>query len=126
MININRFCAIALLAVTISACSQSTEEDRVALTGLWLPESGPQYTVNFKPDGVFDYFYGGATLRLRWDLGRKRQLLIKTPDGKEVARTCNYRIEQNKLSIDDGDGKTCITPASTPPQPMPRSFKRST
>ena len=50
----------------VVGCAQATEEDRRALIGKWLPQDGAKGHVEFKPDGVFDYFHGMATLRLGW------------------------------------------------------------
>lgn len=115
---------LAALTLLLPSCAQSTEEDRVALTGLWMPEDGTKRSIEFKPDGVFDYRYF-ATLRLKWELGRKGQVHIKGNDGSAF-KTCSYKIENGRLLIDNGSGETCLTPAATPPDPMPKSFRRAT
>jgi hypothetical protein len=118
----SRLFVLLLLSLFVSSCAQSTEEDRAALTGLWMPEDGTKRSVEFKADGVFDYRYF-ATLRLKWELGRKGQVLIKGNDGTAF-KTCTYKIENGRLLIDNGSGETCLTPAATPPDPMPKSFRR--
>lgn len=113
---------LVLCAVVLASCAQATEEDRKALIGLWKPEDGTTRTIEFKPDGVFDYKYF-ATWRLRWELGRKGRVYLKGFDGTAF-KTCYYNIESDRLTIDNGSGETCATPAATPPNPMPRSFRR--
>lgn len=115
--------AMILLAV-LSACGDPpTAEDRAELVGIWQPEDGSTQTVEFKPDGVFDYRYF-ATLRLDWELVRKGEVRLVTVDGS-VTLTCHYTIEGDRLRIDNGSGETCVSPGVTPPEPMPLAFRKS-
>jgi hypothetical protein len=117
-------CAIVVGAGLLSGCGEpATAEDRAALVGLWLPENGTTKTVEFKVDGVFDYKYF-ATLRLNWEMRKKGEVELSTTNGA-VKFTCYYKIEGNRLSIDNGSGETCVTPNATPPDPMALSFTRS-
>lgn len=116
--------AVFALAGALVGCGDPpTAEDRAALIGLWLPEGGSTRTVEFKPDGVFDYKYF-ATLRLNWEMPKKGEISLSTVDGS-VKLTCYYRIEGNRLLIDNGSGETCVTPSATPPNPMPLAFRKS-
>jgi hypothetical protein len=117
-----RLAVLAALGLLLPSCSKATEEDRAAISGLWQPEDGTKRTVEFKADGEFNYLYF-ATLRLKWELGRKGQVLLKGSDGSAF-KTCFYKIENSRLLIDNGSGDTCVTPAATPPSPMPISFRR--
>ncbi len=117
----SRLFALLLVGLAISGCSKATEADRAALMGLWKPEDGTTHTVEFKADGDFDYRYF-AILRLSWALGRKGQVTLTSANG--VALTCYYKIENDRLLIDNGSGDTCVTPSATPPEPMPKSFTR--
>ena len=115
-----------LLLFALSSCARSTENDRQALTGKWVPEDGSGHLVFFRPDGVLDYVYDTTVpvvQRLRWELGRKGEVYVKGDDGSAI-RTCYYTIEGDKLSIDNGSGRECIGPWVTPPVPMPRAFRK--
>jgi hypothetical protein len=46
---------MALLSASLLSCKPATEEDRKALMGLWIPDDGSRHTIEFKPDGVFDF-----------------------------------------------------------------------
>ena len=118
-----RLAVLAALVLLLASCAQSTEEDRIAISGMWHPEDGTKRTVEFKPDGEFNYLYF-ATLRLKWELGRKGEVVLKGSDGSPF-KSCYYKIEGGRLSIDNGSGDTCVTPVSTPPSPMPKTFRRA-
>lgn len=119
---------IALLGASLFSCNRATEEDRKALIGLWIPDDGPRHTVEFKPDGVFDFVYDAGpprtVLRLKWSLDTKGKIDIRGDDGSRY-KTCPYTIEGDKLSIDNGDGGECLQPAVTPAVPMPKAFSKS-
>jgi hypothetical protein len=120
--------ALFALAVTVSSCAQSTEEDRKTLVGLWQPEDGSPHTVEFKDNMEFDFVYEArpvkTILRLGWALGRKGRINILQHDGA-VARTCHYSISVDRLTIDDGSGAECLRSATTPTTLMPKSFRRA-
>ena len=123
--------SIALMASLCGAllsCKPATEEDRKALTGLWIPDDGSRHTVEFKPDGVFDFVYDvtppRVVLRLKWSLDTKGKVDIRGDDGSRW-KTCRYSIDAGKLAIDDGDGRECLQPAVTPAVPMPRAFTKA-
>jgi hypothetical protein len=120
---------VALLGSSLLSCNPATEEDRKALAGLWVPDDGSRHTVEFKPDGVFDFVYDAGppsrtVLRLKWTLDTKGKVDIRGDDG-ERWKTCRYSIEAGKLSIDNGEGVECLQPAVTPPVPMPKAFTKS-
>ena len=118
----------ALLCGALLSCKPATEEDRKALTGLWIPDDGSRHTVEFKPDGVFDFVYDATpprvVLRLKWSLDTKGKVDIRGDDGSRW-KTCRYSIDAGKLAIDDGDGRECLQPAVTPAVPMPKAFTKS-
>ncbi len=119
----NSSAAVALTALLLVGCGEAAEPaDRDALIGVWKPEDGTTRTVEFKPDGVFDYKYF-ATLRLNWSLTRKGRIELSSVEGVGVLK-CYFTIEGNQLRIDDGNGNTCVTPAATPPNPMPLTFRK--
>ena len=122
------FAAIVLM-LALSSCSPApTEEDRKAIEGVWRPEDGSGHDVRFAATGVFDYLYdpqASFVLELAWELRTKGKLVIKAEDGT-VVRTCDYTIEADKLSIDDGAHGACIEPSVTPHVPMPLTFRRAT
>jgi hypothetical protein len=118
-----RFAVLAAAALGIAACDRPSAADRQALVGQWRPEDGSKRRIEFKQDGEFDYVYL-ATWRLRWDLGGSGRVHLAGPDGTIVAR-CHYRIEGDRLLIDDGSGASCASPRVTPPVPMPTAFRRA-
>ena len=120
---------VALLGSSLLSCKPATEEDRKALTGLWIPDDGSSHTIEFKPDGVFDFVYdvgppSRTVLRIKWSLDTKGKVDIRADDGSRY-KTCRYSIEANKLSIDDGDGAECLRPAVTPVVLMPKAFTKA-
>ena len=119
---------LALFALSLTSCAQSTEEDRKAFVGLWQPEDGSGHTVEFKDSMEFDFVYRAGRpqtiLRLRWDLGRKGRVNIKAHDNSAI-KTCHYSITADKLAIDDGSGAECLRSSVTPTTLMPRSFRRA-
>jgi hypothetical protein len=120
---------VAVLGSSLLSCNPATEEDRKALTGLWAPDDGSRHTIEFKPDGVFDFVYdtgppSRTVLRLKWTLDAKGEVDIRGDDGARW-KTCRYSIAAGKLTIDNGDGAGCLQPAVTPPVPMPTAFTRS-
>lgn len=114
---------LALLA--LAACSDPpTEADRAELIGVWRPDDGSGRTVEFKPDGVFDYAYDtGYILRLDWTLDSKGKVSLVS--GNKVTTVCYYEAKGDKLSIDNGSGGACVGPGVTPPSPMPTTFTRA-
>jgi hypothetical protein len=122
-----RIVLVALLSGSLLSCKPATEEDRKALVGLWVPDSGPRLTIEFKPDGVFDFVYDPGpprtTLRVKWALSTKGKVEIRADDGSHY-KTCRYSIEAGKLSIDDGDGAACLRTGTTPAILMPKTFTR--
>jgi hypothetical protein len=120
---------VALLGSSLLSCNPATDEDRKALTGLWIPDDGSRHTVEFKPDGVFDFVYDAGppsrtVLRLKWTLDTKGEVDIRGDDGARW-KTCRYSIAAGGLTIDNGNGAECLQPAVTPPVPMPKAFSRS-
>ncbi|MGD9912920.1 MAG: hypothetical protein AB7S80_02480 [Rhizobiaceae bacterium] len=117
--------AALCLAVLVASCGDPpTEADRAELIGTWNPEDASGRPIEFKADGVFDYRYDPVTvLRLDWKLERKGRVSLTSANG--VTLTCYYAVEGNALSIDDGSGKTCVSPGITPPSPMPTKFSRA-
>ncbi len=118
-----RLAILAAAALGLAACDRPSAADRQALVGLWLPEDGSKRTIAFKQDGEFDYVYL-ATWRLRWELGSRGRVHLTGPDGTIVER-CHYRIEGDRLLIDNGAGASCASPRVTPPAPMPMAFRRA-
>ena len=118
---------LVALSASLLSCKPATDEDRTALTGLWIPDDGSRPMVEFKADGVFDFVYDvgppRTVLRLKWSLDTKGKVEIRGDDGARY-KTCRYSIEAGRLSIDDGDGRECLQPAVTPPVPMPKAFTR--
>lgn len=111
------------LLLVLAACGEAaTPADRDALIGVWSPQDGTGRIIEFKTNGEFDYRYF-ATLRMHWELSRKGRLDLSSVDGG-VKWTCAYAIEGDLLSIDDGSGKTCVSPGVTPPEPMPFTFRK--
>ena len=125
---IARHIAVAALVFAPLSCAQSTEEDRKALIGLWEPEDRSRHTLEFKNDMEFDFIYRvgppRTILRLKWELGRKGRVHIKTHDN-QIAKTCHYAIVGDRLTIDDGSGAECLRSAVTPTTLMPKSFRRA-
>ena len=120
---------MALMSGSLLACDPpATDEDRKALTGLWIPDDGSRHTIEFKKDGVFDFVYDAVpprtVLRIKWSLDTKGKVDIRGDDGSRY-KTCPYAIKADKLSIDNGDGGECLQPAVTPAVPMPQAFSRS-
>jgi hypothetical protein len=120
---------VALLGSSLLSCNPATDEDRKALTGLWIPDDGSRHTVEFKPDGVFDFVYDAGppsrtVLRLKWTLDTRGEVDIRGDDGARW-KTCRYSIAAGRLTIDNGNGAECLQPAVTPPVPMPKAFSRS-
>lgn len=120
---------VALLGSSLLSCNPATEEDRKALTGLWIPDDGSRHTIEFKPDGVFDFVYdvgppSRTVLRIKRSLDTKGKVDIRADDGSRY-KTCRYSIEANKLSIDDGDGAECLRPAVTAVVLMPKAFTKA-
>jgi hypothetical protein len=118
-----------LLSGSVLACSPpATEEDRKALVGLWIPDDGPRYTIEFKKDGVFDFVYDvgppRTVLRIKWSLSTKGKVDIRQDDGSHY-KTCRYSIDADKLTIDDGSGAECLRSATTPTTLMPKKFTKS-
>ena len=77
--------ALMALCVPLLGCWPATEEDRKALTGLWIPDDGSRLTIEFKPDGVFDFVYDvgppRTVLRIKWSLDTKGKVDIRADDG---------------------------------------------
>lgn len=116
--------AAAAFALILSSCAQATEEDRRLLVGFWQPEDGSSHTVEFKTDGEFNFNYdAGYVLSVKWELGGKGRVDIKDHGGA-LYKTCHYKIEASRLSIDDGSGKECLRSATTPTTLMPKAFRR--
>lgn len=126
--NRSRIALVALLSGSLLACRPATEEDRKALTGLWIPDDGSRHTIEFKQDGVFDFVYEATpfrtVLRIKWLLSTKGKVEIRAHDGSRY-KTCRYSIEAGKLSIDDGDGAECLRSATSPTVLMPKAFTKS-
>jgi hypothetical protein len=91
------------------------------------PDDGSRHTIEFKPDGVFDFVYDAGRPRViwrgTWVLDTKNKVEIRGHDGARY-KSCRYSIEGAKLSIDDGDGRECMGPAVSPPVPMPKAFTK--
>ena len=120
---------VALMSVSLLACDKpATEEDRKALTGLWMPDDGSRHTIEFKKDGVFDFVYDAVpprqVLRIKWSLDSKGKVDIRSHDGARY-KTCRYTIDAGKLTIDDGNGKECLSPSVSPKIPMPTKFAKA-
>jgi hypothetical protein len=125
----SRTLLIALMSGSLLACSRpATEEDRKALVGLWIPDDGSRYTIEFKENGVFDFVYDvgppRTVLRIKWSLSTKGKVDIRQDDGSHY-RACRYLIDAGKLAIDDGSGSECLRSATTPTTLMPRTFIKS-
>jgi len=122
--------SIVLMPFSLAACWPQTasDEDRKALVGVWIPDDGSRHDIAFRPDGVFDFLYDTGpprtVLRLKWSLDTKGKVDIRGDDGSHY-KTCPYSINSGKLTIDNGSGAECLSPAVTPPVPMPRTFTRS-
>ena len=120
---------MALISGSLLACDPpATDEDRKALTGLWIPDDGSRHTIEFKRDGVFDFVYDAVpprtVLRIKWSLDTKGKVDIRGDDGSRY-KTCRYSIDAGKLTIDDGNGNECLSPAVTPKIPMPTKFTKA-
>ena len=102
----------------------ATEENRKALTGLWIPDDGSRHTIEFKPDGVFDFVYDvgppRTVWRVKWSLDTKGKVEIRADDGSRY-KTCRYSIDAGNLTIDNGDGLECLRTADVR---MPTAFTR--
>lgn len=126
--NISRITLIALLGGALLSCKPATEEDRKALTGLWIPDDGSRRAIAFREDGVFDFLYDpeppGTVLRIKWSLDTKGEVEIRGDDGSRY-KTCRYSIDGRKLAIDDGNGAECLRPAVTPVVLMPKAFTKA-
>jgi hypothetical protein len=118
-----RFAVLTAAALGVTACDRPSVADRQALVGRWQPEDGSKRTIEFKQDGEFDYV-NLATWRLRWELGGRGRVHLTGPD-KTIVERCHYRIESNRLLIDNGSGASCASPGVTPPVPMPMVFRRA-
>jgi hypothetical protein len=120
--------ALVALSAALLSCKPATEEDRKALVGLWTPDDGSRHTIEFKPDGVFDFVYDTGpprtVLRIKWSLDTKGKVDIRQDDGSRY-KTCRYSIEAGRLTIDDGDGAECLRSATTPTVLMPKAFTKS-
>ena len=96
---------MVLLGGSVLACRPATEEDRKALAGLWIPDDGSRYSIEFKKNGVFEFVYDvgppRTVLRIKWSLATKGKVDIRQDDGSHY-RTCRYSIDADKLAIDDG------------------------
>ena len=116
------------LGGSLLACNPATEADRKALVGLWIPDEGPRYTIEFKDDRVFDFVYdvgpSRTVLRIKWSLSTKGKVDIRQHDGSHY-KTCRYSIDADKLTIDDGSGAECLRSATTPTTLMPKKFTKS-
>jgi hypothetical protein len=120
---------IALMSVSLLACDKpATEEDRKALTGLWIPDDGSRHTIEFKKDGVFDFVYDAGpprtVLRIKWSLDSKGKVDIRADDGSRY-KTCRYSIDAGKLTIDDGSGSECLRSGASGETRMPKTFTKS-
>jgi hypothetical protein len=126
--NGGRIVLTVLLGSCLLSCKPATEEDRKALVGLWIPDDGSRHTIEFKPDGVFDFVYDAGpprtVLRIKWALDTKGKVEIRADDGSRY-KTCRYAIEAGKLSIHDGDGAECLRSATSPTVLMPKAFTKS-
>jgi hypothetical protein len=113
------------LAAALGGCgAPATPEQRASLVGVWAPTDTSGRTVTFHDDGVFDYQYTYAKLRLHWELGNQGEIKLSTVDGG-VRWSCWYSLKDGVLHIDKGNGETCVTPNSGPPEePMPLEFGR--
>lgn len=124
---ISRTLLLALISGGLLACDRATEEDRKALTGLWVPDDGSRHTIEFKPDGVFDFVYDTGpprtVLRVKWSLDTKGKVDIREDNGSHY-KTCRYSIDAGKLTIDDGSGAECLRSATTPTTLMPKTFTK--
>ena len=122
--------SIVLMATSLAACWPETasEEDRTALVGVWIPDDGSRHDIAFRPDGVFDFLYDvgppRTVLRVKWSLTNKGKVNILQDDGSHY-KACRYAIDAGKLTIDDGSGNECLSPAVTPKIPMPKTFTKS-
>ena len=123
-----RIVIMALLGGSLLSCKPATEEDRKALTGLWVPDDGSRHTIEFKPGGVFDFVYDAGpprtVLRIKWSLDTKGKVDIRQDDGSRY-KTCRYSIDAGRLSIDDGDGAECLRSATAPTVLMPKAFTKA-
>lgn len=126
---VSRALLMAFMSGTLLACDPpATDEDRKALTGLWIPDDGSRHTIEFKRDGVFDFVYDAVpprtVLRVKWSLDTKGKVDIRADDGSRY-KTCRYSINAGKLTIDDGSGAECLSPSATPKIPMPTKFTKA-
>ena len=126
---VSHILSIVLMGFSLAACWPETasEEDRKALVGVWVPDDKSGHAIAFRPDGVFDFLYDTGpprtVLRLKWSLDTKGKVDIRGDDGSRY-KTCPYSIDSGKLTIDNGSGAECLSPAVTPPVPMPRTFTK--
>jgi hypothetical protein len=123
----NRTLLMALMSGSLLACRPATEEDRKALVGLWMPDDGSRYSIEFKESGVFDFVDDvgppRTVLRIKWSLSTKGKVDIRQDDGSHY-RTCSYSIDAGRLAIDDGSGSECLRISVTPTTLMPRTFTK--
>jgi len=123
------FLALILIAFATASCSDpATEEDRKEVIGIWTPDDGSGHLVEFRENGEFYFLYDpgppSTVLQVGWKLRSKGKVDILQHDGS-VYRTCNYKIEAGKLSIDDGNGAECVRSATTPTTLMPLVFSKT-
>lgn len=118
-----RFSMLVLALSLVAGCDRPAEADRQKLIGLWMPEDGSRRTLEFKPDGVFDFRYM-ATWRLRWELRSASRVALLGGDGTLV-NTCTFAVEGDRLTIHDGAGRSCDGPRVTPPSPMPIHYRKA-
>ena len=101
---------VVLAMLAIAAAPASAQEEK--LIGMWNAVGKPAgTTLEFRADGVFRYVYDPnpprTVLQVRWKTGWFSSLSI-TMEGETSGAPCKYAIDGDKLTLDDGSGKSCL------------------
>lgn len=95
------FCVFAFVAlVTLVGCG--SKDDSNSIVGTWEYETNSQYVYKFNKDKTGSYTAYGTEMKFTYeDKGTEVSILY---DGNTNASTFEYRIEKNKLIINDSFG----------------------
>jgi len=108
----------------LAACS-GNDADRAKLVGKWNSDRPPDY-VELSEDGSFEYVNGKGiktVLQLYWKMGSGDTIVLSMADGVNP-RSCHYKLDGDRLTIDDGKGFSCI-PAEPDDMSMPVNYQRA-
>lgn len=95
------FCVFAFVAlVTLVGCG--SKGDSNSIVGTWEYESNSQYVYTFNADKTGSYNAYGTEMKFTYEDNGKEVSILYT--GNTDASTYKYRIEKNKLIINDSVG----------------------